>query len=118
MTMEPSPDHAYSGRLRQRREEIRMTLGHLETEKRQAESNTEWLDHAAYRRRMSLLDRVTSWYRTEMMQIENALNRVRSNQYGLCASCHKPIDARQLERAPESEYCFACDRVTHGFTAG
>ena len=116
--MDQTLDHAYSGRLRQRREQIKLTLGHLETEKRQAESNTEWLDDAAYRRRISLLNRVTSWYRTEMTQIENALNRVRSNQYGLCAACRRPIDARQLEKAPESEYCFACEKVRHGFTAG
>lgn len=115
--MNPS-DSAYSGRLRQRREQIAMTLGHLETEKRQAETNTEWLDQAAYRRRISLLDRVTSWYRTEMTQIENALHRMKSNQYGFCAACHKAIDARQLERAPHSEYCFACEKIHENWTAG
>ena len=64
--------------LRQRRMEVEMTLQHLEREKRQVESNTEWLNYAAYKNRLRFLDRVTTWYRNEMVEIDSALSASRT----------------------------------------
>ncbi|MPZ75384.1 MAG: hypothetical protein GEU77_02570 [Deltaproteobacteria bacterium] len=65
---------AHTAQLRHRRMEVEITLRHLEKEKHQVESNTEWLNYAAYKSRVRFLDRVTSWYRNEMTEIDKALN--------------------------------------------
>lgn len=98
----------YTAKLTNRRKEVEKTLGHLDTERRQVENNTEWLNYAAYKNRVTLLDRVASWYRSEMAQIDKALRRVKENRFGLCVTCHKPIAPERLEIAPEAEYCLSC----------
>ena len=71
--MQSDIEPTYAARLRSRRMEVEKTLGHLSTERHQVESNTEWLNYTAYKRRITLLDRVTAWYRSEMAQIDKAL---------------------------------------------
>jgi hypothetical protein len=72
--MQKIPATSQPAQLRHRRMEVEMTLRHLEKEKRQVESNTEWLNYAAYKNRVSLLDRVVDWYRNEMKEIDRALD--------------------------------------------
>ncbi len=109
--MQSNIETAYTARLRSRRMEVEKTLGHLFTERHQVENNTEWLNYTAYKRRITLLDRVTAWYRSEMAQIDNALIRIKDNRYGICAACHKPIGMEQLELSPASEHCPSCQSL-------
>lgn len=109
--MQSNIEPPYTARLRSRRMEVEKTLGHLSTERHQVESNTEWLNETAYKRRITLLDRVTAWYRSEMAQIDKALTRVKDKRYGLCVACHKPIGMEHLELSPESEYCPSCQSL-------
>lgn len=101
----------YTERLTSRRMEVEKTLGHLSTERHQVETNTEWLNYAAYKRRVSLLDHVTAWYRSEMAQIDRALRRAEDNRYGACATCHRPIAIEELELSPELEHCPSCQAL-------
>ena len=109
--MQSTSGPSLAARLRNRRIEVEKTLGHLSTERRQVESNTEWLNSAAYKSRVSLLDRVTAWYRSEMAQIDKALTHAKDNRYGICATCHKPIPIEQLEVSPELEHCPSCQAL-------
>jgi RNA polymerase-binding transcription factor DksA len=109
--MQSNIEPTYTARLRSRRMEVEKTLGHLFTERHQVENNTEWLNYTAYKRRITLLDRVTAWYRSEMAQIDKALIRVKDNRYGVCAACHKPIGMEQLELSPASEHCPSCQSL-------
>ena len=109
--MQSNIERTYTARLKNRRMEVEKTLGHLSSERHQVESNTEWLNHAAYKRRITLLDRVTAWYRSEMAQIDKALIRVKDNRYGVCAACHQSIGIEQLELSPESEHCPSCQSL-------
>ncbi len=97
--------------LRKRREKLVMTLQHIGREQDQVEQNTDWLDQAAYHNRVNLLDRLNDWYIEEMDQIDNALNRIRQNQYGVCLGCHNPIGADRLDISPEAEFCGSCEEV-------
>ena len=106
--MQNNMDPTDTARLRSRRMEVEKTLGHLSSERYQVENNTEWLNYSAYKRRISLLDRVTAWYRSEMAQIDKALTRATNDHYGFCAACHKPMGVEQLELLPESEHCPSC----------
>ena len=109
--MQSNIEPTYTARLKNRRMEVEKTLGHLSNERHQAESNTEWLNYGAYKRRITLLDRVTAWYRSEMAQIDKALTRVKDNRYGVCAACQKLISMEQLELSPESEHCPSCQSL-------
>jgi DnaK suppressor protein len=103
-------------KLRLRATEVERTIRHLEKERREVEENTEWIDRAAYESRVRLLDGLTTLYRDEMKQIENAHSRVEEGSYGLCLACHEPIDADRLEIYPAAQFCFGCqdyrDRLT------
>jgi RNA polymerase-binding transcription factor DksA len=100
--------------LIRRRGQIVMTLRYLENEQRQVEQNTDWLDQAAYKSRVNLLDGLSDWYATEIGQIDKAIERIESNCYGVCAACHEAIEAALLETAPESELCGACQELRDG----
>jgi len=101
-------------RLAKRREHLVMTLRHLDREHEQVEQNTDWLDQAAYENRTALLDRLNDWYLAEVKQIDSALDRIKSQKYGICLACHDPIDPKRLEAAPEAEYCGACKMFREG----
>ena len=75
--MQSNIEPTYTARLKNRRLEVEKTLGHLSSERHQVESNTEWLNYSAYKRRITLLDRVTAWYRSEMAQIDKALTQAK-----------------------------------------
>jgi RNA polymerase-binding transcription factor DksA len=101
-------------RLSKRREELLVTLRHLDNEQHQVEENTDWLDQAAYESRVNLLDRLSGWYQTEMAEIDNALERIKTHRYGICLACHEPIESTRLERLPEAAYCSACQEFREG----
>ena len=104
-------------RLTKRRAELLLTLQHLHKEQAEVERNTDWLDQAAYESRIALLDRLDSWYETELNQIDHAIERVRRDDYGICLACHRPIEPKRLETAPEAEYCSACQSMREALTA-
>jgi hypothetical protein len=60
-------------KLRQRREEIKLTLEFLAAERLELQRNERSVEPEAFRRRMRLFDRLTEWYRHETAQIDNAL---------------------------------------------
>lgn len=43
-------------------------------------------------------------------QTREALERQREGQYGICASCGRPIDPARLEAVPEATLCIDCAR--------
>lgn len=104
----------YFDRLIKRREQVVMTLRHLDGEQAQVEKNTDWLDQAAYESRVALLDRLVEWYNAEMIQLDKALGRIERHAYGLCAACHDPIAPQRLASAPEAEFCGECQGQREG----
>lgn len=102
-------------RLTKRRDRLVTTLRHLDNEQKEVAQNTDWLDQAAYESRVALLDGLNRWYRAEMKHIDRALERIKKHEYGTCAGCHDPIDAKRLEAVPEAEYCGACEKFREGF---
>jgi RNA polymerase-binding transcription factor DksA len=114
MMMEGIRGGRHFDQLRKRREQLVMTLQHIGREQEQVEQNTDWLDQAAYQSRVNLLDRLNEWYIDEMHQIDEALLRIRKNQYGHCFGCHHPIDIERLESVPEAEFCSSCQEARDG----
>ncbi len=55
-------------------------------------------------KRLALENRV----RTEMADIEHALEKFEKGTYGLCENCGQPIDPERLEVLPQAAYCLKC----------
>ncbi len=62
-------------------------------------------------RRARQLARRTVTERQALAEIEAALDRVASGQYGRCEQCRGPISAALLARQPQSRYCADCGRL-------
>lgn len=46
----------------------------------------------------------------ELVQVNDALNRLQNGKYGICERCGKPIDPRRLEKIPSASRCISCAR--------
>jgi len=44
----------------------------------------------------------------QLLQIEEALDRLESGGYGTCEGCQEPIPARRLDALPWARYCRDC----------
>lgn len=102
---------ALAARLSRRKQQIAVTLSHLESERSEVEKNTEWKDALARQRRRNLLNYLNGWYVREMNEVNRALERVSKDKYGPCACCNCVIEADWLETFPEAEYCRTCQRI-------
>lgn len=46
----------------------------------------------------------------EAQQVQAALERQRTGQYGICENCGRPIDPERLRARPEATLCIDCQR--------
>lgn len=81
--MDPIRTGSHLDQLRKRREQVALTLQHIDRERTEVDQNTDWLDRAAHESRIALLDRLSKWYLREINEIDNAFDRVNKNKYGL-----------------------------------
>ncbi len=44
----------------------------------------------------------------QLRLVEEALDRVRSGDYGVCLACEQPIPAKRLQALPWARYCVPC----------
>ena len=44
----------------------------------------------------------------ELRAVEDAIDRINSDDYGICASCEDPIELKRLEAVPWARFCRAC----------
>ena len=47
----------------------------------------------------------------ELRLVEEALDRVRSGDFGICLSCEQPIPAKRLNALPWARYCVPCQEA-------
>jgi DnaK suppressor protein len=58
-----------------------------------------------------LLHLLSDNVREEIMQIDDALDRINSGSYGRCPRCNEPITIQRLEVRPHSRHCVACKEL-------
>src|SRR3989338_705567 len=46
--------------------------------------------------------------RDRIFMIEKALERIESNSYGICETCHQKINEPRLEAVPYATFCIPC----------
>ena len=53
----------------------------------------------------------------ELRAIEDAIRRIDSEDFGVCAVCEDPIEIKRLEAIPWARYCLACQEEMESRTA-
>ena len=55
--------------------------------------------------------------RERILQIDEALDRIRAGTYGRCIGCGHVIDKRRLANEPDTPFCVDCQRALEGESA-
>jgi hypothetical protein len=64
------------GRLRDRRENVLLTIRHLREQQAEVDQNTEWKDLHSQHRRRALLSELEGWYDGKLQRIDRALTHI------------------------------------------
>lgn len=95
--------------LQDAREEIAKSLGLREEVYIEQAADTMDQVQAAEERELAIrnLDRSARRFR----QIENALRRLESGDYGTCANCEDEIGPKRLRAVPWTQLCLKCQEI-------
>ncbi len=83
----------------------------------QEASHGDSLDIASSSRDREITFMLKSRELNELRAIEDAIRRIDSEDYGLCALCEDPIEIKRLEAIPWARYCLACQEEMENRTA-
>ena len=117
--MTPADHKHFEGRLLEERARLLKELGHLEENVLNAEparhvaatcpaTRSTWPTPAPTRwsaRRRSSSPRAEG---RALHDVDEALRRLYSGEYGICESCGKPIAPQRLEVVPHARLCITC----------
>lgn len=74
--------------------------------------SSDWSEQAVERENDEVLEALGNASQKEMTQIKNALHRMETGRYQICASCEQPIPLKRLELIPYTSYCTSCAEKT------
>jgi RNA polymerase-binding transcription factor DksA len=98
----------------QRRTQLQARFADLERrvvaidEELEAEHSTDWEDLATEREGDEVLEGIGVSAQAEMRQIEAALERLDSGEYGICVTCGEAISEERLNVLPYTPFCRNC----------
>jgi len=100
----------YKKRLLARRDELVKTITRTEEEGRQADDDptVDLADKAANSYTKEFLFGQTNTDRAILNMIDEALKRIRNNEYGTCANCQEEMQQKRLEAVPWAKHCISC----------
>ena len=100
----------YKKKLVTRREELMRTIARTEEEGRLADDDqtVDLADKAANSYTKEFLFGMTNTDRTILNMIDEALKRIKANEYGLCANCQEEMQQKRLEAVPWAKHCVTC----------
>ena len=100
----------YKKKLLTRREELMKTIARTEEEGRQADDDptVDLADKAANSYTKEFLFGMTNTDRVILNQIEAALKRIDTDDYGVCANCQEELQQKRLEAVPWAKHCIGC----------
>jgi len=100
----------YKKKLTTRREELMKTIARTEEEGRQADDDptVDLADKAANSYTKEFLFGMTNTDRTILNMIDEALKRIKANEYGLCMNCQEEMQQKRLEAVPWAKHCISC----------
>lgn len=115
---ETAINRIHMDRLVKRRDRIMTRIAEVNAQLRQLERDALLHNQATEQQRRELLTYLCSFHRTEIDQVDSALNRMAIGKYGQCLGCSGRIEADWLESFPEAEFCSTCYRVKERMGAG
>ena len=100
----------YKKKLLTRRDELVKTITRTEEEGRQADDDptVDLADKAANSYTKEFLFGQTSTDRNMLNQIDEALKRIRNEEFGQCMSCQEEMQQKRLEAVPWDKHCISC----------
>ncbi len=100
----------YKKKLLTRRDELVKTITRTEEEGRQADDDptVDLADKAANSYTKEFLFGQTSTDRNMLHQIDEALKRIRNEEFGQCMSCQEEMQQKRLEAVPWAKHCISC----------
>jgi len=107
----------YKKKLLMRREELVKTIARTEEEGRLADDDqtVDLADKAANSYTKEFLFGQTNTDRKILNMIDDALKRIKNEEYGLCATCHEEMQQKRLDAVPWAKYCINCqEKIEQG----
>src|SRR2546430_1779353 len=107
----------YKKKLVSRREELMRTIARTEEEGRQADDDqtVDLADKAANSYTKEFLFGMTNTDRTILNMIDEALKRIKANDYGSCMTCQEEMQQKRLEAVPWAKNCISCqEKIEQG----
>jgi DnaK suppressor protein len=100
----------YKKKLLTRRDELVKTITRTEEEGRQADDDptVDLADKAANSYTKEFLFGQTSADRNLLNLIDEALKRIRNEEYGTCLACQEEMQQKRLEAVPWAKHCISC----------
>jgi DnaK suppressor protein len=111
-TAKPAPEVSSSDRYDVLRERLLKQKQEIKAGQESADDGTDDLvdrANAAYNR--ELMFSLSDTERTMLLQIEEALHRMRESAYGRCSNCSRPIAPLRLEAVPWARFCIDCQEL-------
>jgi RNA polymerase-binding transcription factor DksA len=100
-------DSARKEQLETRLRDLKARLASIETELESHQSK-DWEDLATERESDEVLEGMGLSGQQEMRQIEAALDRIASGDYGICVTCGERISEERLDVLPYTPFCRSC----------
>ena len=101
----------YRKKLQAKREELLKIIARTEEEGRAADDDptVDLADKAANSYTKEFLFGQTNHDRFTLQLVEEALERMKQNAYGLCVHCHEEVQQKRLEAVPWARHCISCE---------
>ncbi|HJY87173.1 MAG TPA: TraR/DksA C4-type zinc finger protein [Candidatus Acidoferrales bacterium] len=100
----------YRKKLLAKREELLRNIARTEEEGRAADDDptVDLADKAANSYTKEFLFGQTNHDRATLQLIDEALERIRESEFGLCANCREEMQQKRLEAVPWARHCITC----------
>lgn len=96
-------------KLVERKSRLEELLGRVEVSaRRQFDKSLE--EQAIQRENEAILTKIDDNLNLEYLEINRALERLSSGEYGTCESCGSEIALKRLEAVPQASVCLDCAR--------
>ena len=96
-----------------RKDQIEKNIDGVEEEMNQMQNlelNDE-ADHASASNNSLVETAISSQQKQELLEIESALDKLKSDQYGICEMCEELIGVQRLKVKPHAKYCIDCREI-------
>lgn len=97
-------------RLLDRRSAIEALIADVDREAAtlQNGAQADVLDSAAQREPIAVLESIRGAQRSELSELDAALERIEKGTYGTCQMCGGAVGRQRLRAIPEARYCIDC----------